>query len=183
MKNIDFDDKSLNRRDFINRLIQFGKIGILGAAGFSFLSKCTGAPPGIGDLDPPFICISPCSSGSYGSTTGTNPVTLIFSGFNPEAGFMGYNVWYGNNLSLIQNDHASGIRSNYVISPSGNNILNAASLGGTSFPSYATGVTVSYTSFLSLTISNTTSGFFILLSAFSLVDNLDSILSNYYLIP
>ncbi len=175
----------VSRRDFINHLIKWGRLGLLGTAGFNLLSKCTGEAPSADDLDPPYICLTTnsCNSGQGGNYNYTNTsgatVYFVFSGYNSERNFSGYNIWYGTQ-SAISSDHSSKARST-VISQTGSSTLSVSSLGGTK-PSYVTSATVNSTVFVTLTINNVTTGNYLYITAYSSTDNLDSPLSNGYLI-
>ncbi len=178
----------LSRRDFIKELKTLAKIGPLGSLGLSILNRCTGTEPLPDDLDTPFICMPPCDAKSQSDinpnnawTNGTNPVDLVFSGYNKESGFVGYNVWYGTQATIISN-HSVKNRS-LVINSTGNKTIDASSLGGTSIPTYSTTYTVNQTGYIELTVNNTASGNYLYVSAYSSSDGLDSPLSNGYLIP
>jgi len=172
---IDIKVEPVSRREFINRLIRWGKMGLLGCTGLHLLNKCTGTIPTIDDLDPPFICLPPCDDGTD-TTNSVGPTTLVFSGYNPEQGFSGYNVWYGSNATFIESDHQNGDRSNYVLDQRAS--LDVGFLGTGPFPSYATSATVNATTFITLTIYGTAGSNFIYMTAYSASDNLDSVLSN-----
>ncbi len=179
-KIVDIKVETFPRREFIKRLVRMGRMGLLGATGMALLNRCVGSVPLFDDLDPPFVCLTAngCNSGlgsPFDYTNGTGPTNFVFSGYNPESGFSGYNIWYGNNQTTLINNHSSGDRS-LVLNQAGS--LDVTNIGGTSLPSFATSATVNQTSFVSLTIDFTVVGFYIYVTAYSTSDGIDSPLSN-----
>lgn len=182
----DLNVKFFTRREFINDLKKKAALGLLSSAGFALLAQCSGSAPDSDDLDPPFICKTTdgCSSG-YGGTSdytqGTAPTYLVFSGYNPETGFSGYNIYYGASATIIS-EHSTGTR-NLVIDPTGSLTVDCASLGGGTYPtipvSLATGV-LNAATYVVVQVNNTTGGNALYVTAYNSTDNVESVLSNVY---
>lgn len=178
---------TFTRREFLKDLKLRASLGLLSASGLMYLAQCSGSDPGTDDLDPPLICTGTCNSGiggNYNFTNGTAPTYLVFSGFNPETGFSGYNIYYNASSATIISEHASGIKSS-VIDQTGSTTVSSASLG-TSYPtipvSLVTGV-LNASTYVTVDISGTTTGNIIYVTAYNTSDNLESVLSNSYTVP
>ena len=162
--------KNVSRRTFIKHLVYFP---------FVFL-KLSGSSPPPEVLDPPFICLDPCRTPVNKLSSSTSPpeIRLIFSGYNSESSFWGYNIRYGKKKEDLAQDHKDK-KTNFVLNFSKSNILDINNIGTGPFPSYFTSRTLSSTQFVSIRIMNTQTEHVICVSAYNAQDKIESSLSNF----
>lgn len=178
---VDIKVEFISRRTFIENLMRTAKVGLLSGAGLYLLSRCSGSIPVATQLDPPFICV-PGAGCSPASVNTAPTISLVFSAYNPESGFTGYNVWYGPAATIQSNWSVKN--HSLVLNSTPSTTLSVASIGGTTLPSYLTSSTVNATVQITLTIAGTVGGSVnsIFVTAYNLTDNLDSALSNQLVI-
>ncbi|GMT50107.1 MAG: hypothetical protein IEMM0008_1646 [bacterium] len=175
------------RRQFIQRMTHLGRMGLYGAAGFSLLN-CTGSVPTIDDIDPPFICkqVDNCKSdlgGSFDYTTGGATVFLVFSAYNKSTEKVtGYNIWYNISDTTIVNEHAAKNRSSVIIQNGTTTVSTAVGGAIPTIPSTLVPGAYTQTTFIGITITGTTPGYFIYVTAYNGTDGEDSDRSNQYVV-
>lgn len=179
--------QTFTRREFLKDLKLKASLGVLSSAGLMCLAQCSGTAPESDDLNPPFICSGTCNTGNASPSDTTANITttgyLIFSGYNNESGFSGYNIYYNTTAATIVSEHASGIKSS-VIDQTGSLTVDSNNKGS-SYPtipsSLASGV-LNASTYVYVQISNAVIGDTLYVTAYNTTDNVESVLSNSYTI-